>query len=124
MYTSGHSGNLSGAERTWSAVIGTGLSLLVLGRGSSILRTLAAVAGAGLLARAVAGHCGVKAALTGQASLGGGLRDQWRRMSGSQSSFADAQEDVEERADPEAIEEGLAANAASSRPGPPRGIEA
>jgi hypothetical protein len=95
-------------------VIGAGLSLLVLGRGSSILRTLAAVAGAGLLARAVAGHCGVKAAITGQASLGGGLRDQWQRMSGRQSSFADAQEVVEEQADPAAIEEGLAANAASS----------
>jgi hypothetical protein len=39
-----------------------------------------AVTGAALLARALAGHCGVKAALSGHTSLGEGLRDQWRHI--------------------------------------------
>lgn len=73
-------GNLSSTERTWSAVAGATLALLALRRGHPILRSLAALAGANLLARSAAGHCGVKAALTGESSLGEGLRDQWSRM--------------------------------------------
>jgi len=103
-------GNLSGAERTWSAVIGTALSLFVLRRGSPALRSLAAAAGAGLLARAVAGHCGVKAAIKGQTSLGEGFREQWNRMSGRQTKSFNAQEAVEEQTDPVAVQEGLPAN--------------
>jgi hypothetical protein len=108
MNTSGHDGNLSGTERAISAGIGTGLSLLLLRSGSPILRALAGVAGIALLARAAAGHCAVKAALTGQSSIGEGFRDQWNRMSGRQARISDAQEAVEERADPEAMEEGFA----------------
>ena len=63
-----------------------------------------------LLARAFAGHCAMKAAITGQTSLGAGLRDQWNRMAGGQVDHFDAQEDVEEWADPAALEEGLAIN--------------
>ena len=107
MHMSGQRGNLSRAERTWSAVIGTALSLLVLRRGSPALRSLTAAAGLGLLARAIAGHCAVKAAMTGQTSVGQGLRDQWRRMSGRPTDFFDAQEDVEEHGDPAAVQEGL-----------------
>jgi len=73
-------GNLSNTERTWSALLGASLSLLALRRGSSTLRSLEAVTGAALLARSIAGHCGIKAALTGQTSLSDGLSDQWRRM--------------------------------------------
>jgi Protein of unknown function (DUF2892) len=105
-----HGGNLSGTERTWSTVLGTALSLLVFRGGSPVVRSLAGLAGAALLARAFAGHCGMKAAMTGQASLGEGLRDQWNRMSGGRAEQFDAQEDVEEWADPAALEEGLAVN--------------
>jgi hypothetical protein len=110
---SGQSGNLSGTERTWSAIFGTALSLLVLRRGNPVLRSLAVAAGAGLLARAVAGHCGVKAALTGETSLGKGLQRQWRSMSGGQTETFDAQENVEERADPVAVQEGNSGTVAS-----------
>ena len=110
MHMSGQRGNLSRAERTWSAVIGTALSLVVLRRGSPALRSLTAAAGLGLLARAIAGHCAVKAAMTGQASVGQGLREQWRRMSGRPTDSFDAQEDVEEHGDPAAVQEGLPVN--------------
>ena len=91
-----------------SAGIGTGLSLLVLRSGSPILRALAALAGLALLSRAAAGHCAVKAAVTGESSLGEGLRDQWTRLSRRQPRLSDAQDAVEEQADPAAMEEGFA----------------
>ena len=112
MQMSGHSGNLNETERTWSAVIGTALSLVVLRRGNPVLRSLALAAGTGLLARAVAGHCGVKSALAGETSLTEGLRNQWRSMSGGQIETFDAQENVEERADPVAVQEGTSGDAA------------
>jgi hypothetical protein len=110
MYRSEQRGNLSGTERAVSAGIGAGLSLLMLRSGSPILRALAAVAGVGLLARATAGHCAVKAAITGESTIGEGLRDHWNKMSGSgrQTRVSDAQEAVEERGNPEALEEGVA----------------
>lgn len=108
MYRSEHDGNLSGTERGVSAGIGTALSLLVLRSGSPILRALAGVAGLALLARAMAGHCAVKAAITGESSIGDGLRDQWNRMSRTQTGLSDVQEAVEERGDPAAMEEGFA----------------
>lgn len=107
MYRSEQRGNLSGTERAVSAGIGTGLSLLVLRSGSPILRALAAVGGLALLARATAGHCAVKAAITGESTIGEGLRDQWNKMSGRQAQFSNTQEAVEERGQPEALEEGL-----------------
>jgi hypothetical protein len=97
-----------------SAGIGTGLSLLMLRSGSPVLRALAVVTGAALLARAVAGHCAVKAAITGQSTLGNGLREQWKRMSRSQPAIMDAEEAVEEQADPSALEEGFAREGASA----------
>jgi hypothetical protein len=102
-----YGGNLSGTERTVSAVLGVALSLFVFRGGGVLLRSAAALGGAGLLARAFAGHCAVKAALTRESSLGEGVRDQWRRMSGGPRAerFA-AQESVEERADPMSVEEG------------------
>jgi hypothetical protein len=74
-------GNLSNSERAWSALLGVSLSLVALRRGSLALRAIGGVTSAALLARALAGHCGVKAALTGHASLPEGLRDQWERIS-------------------------------------------
>jgi hypothetical protein len=74
-------GNLSDTERAVSALMGVAFSITSLRRGSLWLRALAGVAGAGLLARALAGHCGVKAALTGHSSLREGIVDQWHGMS-------------------------------------------
>jgi uncharacterized membrane protein len=80
--------NLSTAERTLSALAGIALSLLTLRRGSPVVRTVSGAVGTALLARALAGHCGMKSALTGETSLGEGLADQWHRMSGKVSSAA------------------------------------
>jgi hypothetical protein len=113
---SGQNPNLSTTERVGSAAIGTALSLLVFRRGGGpVLRSLAAVAGLGLLARSLAGHCAVKAAVTGQSTLGQGVRAQWRRMSGRpETDVVDPQEAVEENANPAAVQEGLPVNGALS----------
>jgi hypothetical protein len=79
-------GNLSQTERTVSALIGLSFSILALRGGGAVMRALNGATGAALLARAVAGHCGVKAALTGQATLAEGLTAQWRRMRGDAGS--------------------------------------
>ena len=79
-------GNLSQTERTVSALIGLSFSILALRGGGPAMRALNGATGAALLARAVAGHCGVKAALTGQATLAEGLTAQWRRMRGDAGS--------------------------------------
>jgi hypothetical protein len=50
--------------------------------GSLWLRAFSGVAAASLLARAFAGHGGVKAALAGHSSLREGIEDQWRGMAG------------------------------------------
>jgi hypothetical protein len=63
-----------------SAVAGLILPALFRRR-SRILRALAGIAGSALVARAVAGHCGVKSALAGQTGLAQGLRDQWNCLS-------------------------------------------
>jgi len=113
MNQSVHGGNLSGTERTLSAVLGTAFSLFVLRNGSVMLRSTAALAGAGLLARAFAGHCAVKAAITRESSFGDGQRDQWHRMSGKSTKGLDAQESVEELGDPVSLQEGSTAGASS-----------
>jgi len=74
-------GNLSTTERTVSTLLGTALALLAARRGHPIIRAVASGASAALLARAYAGHCAVKSALTGQTSIAGGVADQWQRMS-------------------------------------------
>jgi uncharacterized membrane protein len=76
------SGNLSSNERTVSTLIGSALALFAARRGNPLLRAVAGAAGGALLARAYAGHCGMKAALSGQTTLAGGLSDQWHRMTG------------------------------------------
>jgi DUF2892 family protein len=75
--TSQH-GNLSTTERSISAAVGLGLAAVALLRGHPVLRALSGVVAGGLLARAAAGHCGVKSALAGHTKLGEGLKDQWR----------------------------------------------
>lgn len=73
-------GNLSPTERTVSTVLGAALALIAGRRGNPIVRMVAGAASGALFARAHAGHCGMKAALTGQTTLAGGLSDQWQRM--------------------------------------------
>jgi hypothetical protein len=73
-------GNLSSNERAASALIGIGLSVLAVSRAPTLLRVLSGAVAGSLLARAAAGHCGVKSMLQGHTSLGAGLTDQWRGM--------------------------------------------
>jgi ferritin-like metal-binding protein YciE len=73
-------GNLGSTERWVSALSGAALLLASLARGRFLGRSFGAAAGASLIARAAAGHCGVKSALSGETSLEQGLRDQWEHM--------------------------------------------
>jgi hypothetical protein len=82
-------GNLSDAERIISALLGVGLSVLALRRGSVLSRVAAGVAGTALLARAGAGHCAVKAVMSGETSLREGLSDQWQRLTGNAAELRD-----------------------------------
>ena len=74
-------GNMSSAERTMSALLGAALAAFALRRASGGARLMAGAASAALLARAWAGHCGVKSTLQGHTTLTRGLADQWDRMS-------------------------------------------
>ncbi len=76
-------GNLSATERVASALWGLSFSLAAMRRGSPLWRLVSGVAGAALLARSYAGYCGMKAAMTGEASLRNGLSKQWDRMRGA-----------------------------------------
>jgi uncharacterized membrane protein len=71
-------GNLSNGERFASAIFGVGLTMFAARRGGPLLRLLAGVAGTSLIGRAIAGHCGMKAAVTGQSTLKEGMQEQWR----------------------------------------------
>jgi uncharacterized membrane protein len=77
-----HSGNLSRGERIGSVVLAAGLTLLMTRRGSPLLRLLGGTIAASLFGRAVAGHCGMKAAITGESGLRQGLTEQWQRTAG------------------------------------------
>lgn len=72
-------GNLSPSERSISALAGTA-SLLAAARAPLLLKGVLAVAGLGLIARAAAGHCAVKSALRGDASIGRSVSEQWSRL--------------------------------------------
>ncbi len=66
------SGNLGRNERLVSLGAGALLSALALRSGGPFVRLLTGASGIGLLARGLAGHCGMKAALTGRSSLARG----------------------------------------------------
>ena len=83
-----HSGNLGSNERLISAGAGALLSVLAL-RGGPLVRLLAGAGAIGLVARAVAGHCGMKAALKGESSLKDGMTEQWHHMTSALSSAAE-----------------------------------
>jgi ferritin-like metal-binding protein YciE len=73
-------GNLSPTERWVSTLAGFGLVLGAVPRGSFLRRLAFLTGGATLLSRGLTGYCGMKAAVTGDASLGEGMREQWQRM--------------------------------------------
>jgi hypothetical protein len=82
-------GNLSPVERTWSALLGLGLSLAGTQARSTGVRLLSSVAGLSLLTRAVAGHCGAKSALLGHTTLTQGIRDQWCHLTRKPAALHD-----------------------------------
>jgi len=73
-------GNLGRNERLISAVAGTLLAALTARSGGVATRLLFGLAAAGFIARAFAGHCAMKAALTGESTLAEGINEQWRLM--------------------------------------------
>lgn len=81
-------GNLSNGERFASAIFGVGLTMVAARRGGPLFRLLAGLAGTSLIGRAVAGHCGMKAAITGQSSFKQGMQDQWRYTTEAGSRLA------------------------------------
>jgi hypothetical protein len=68
-------------ERSVSGALGIALSLLSISRVHPLLRAVSGVTSAALLARSLAGHCAVKAAITGHTSLREGVSDQLRCLS-------------------------------------------
>jgi ferritin-like metal-binding protein YciE len=76
------SGNVRSTERWFSVLGGVGL-LMSMARGSPLARLARAGAGLTLLSRGAAGYCPMKAALSGERSIGEGYREQWRRLAGT-----------------------------------------
>lgn len=72
-------GNVGNAERWISIAAGLGLTLAALRARGFLGRATAGAAGLSLLTRGVTGYCGMKAALTGESSLGEGLSEQFNR---------------------------------------------
>jgi hypothetical protein len=81
------SGNLSTGERVASAAFGAALTVLATQRRNPLLQAIAGIVGVGLLTRAAAGHCGVKAAAQGHCSLEEGIRAQWDHLTRSDSAL-------------------------------------
>lgn len=88
-------GNLGTLERWASIGAGVGLTLLAARSRSPLRQTLISSVGLALLGRGAAGHCGMKAALTGQSSLAEGLAEQWQRLWVGLTSPAAAIEDMQ-----------------------------
>jgi hypothetical protein len=55
-------------------------SVLAMRRGGGLMRAASGAVGLSLLSRAFAGHCAMKAALTGQTPLRQGITDQLRHL--------------------------------------------
>jgi hypothetical protein len=98
-------GNLGSGERAASAVLGVALSVLSARRGGTILRTLAGIAGASLLARSLAGHCAMKAALQGDSSLRQGLSDQWSHTGAIAAKLREAAQNIRSGAGRRSVED-------------------
>jgi len=79
-------GNLTTFERWLSLLGGIGL-LASAARGNTAGRLARGSVGLSLLARGAAGHCAMKAALTGESSLTEGLKDQWQQLTSQVSQI-------------------------------------
>ncbi len=110
------SGNLSNTERTISTVLGAALAFVAARRGHPIVRALAGTASATLLARAYAGHCAMKAALTGQTSLAAGMADQWQRLSASRKFDTGETDTLARAAQSKAVDESVEQSFPASDP--------
>jgi ferritin-like metal-binding protein YciE len=87
-------GNLNTVERWLSLLGGIGL-LASAARGSAAARIARGSVGLSLLARGAAGHCAMKAALTGESSLGEGLKDQWQKLTSQVTQLRQAAERID-----------------------------
>ena len=72
-------GNLNTFER-WLCLLGGIVASSSAARGSRAGRLARGSVGLSLLARGAAGHCAMKAALTGETSLTEGLKNQWQQL--------------------------------------------
>jgi len=73
-------GNLKRNERLLSLGGGALLAALATRGSSTTARLLLGLGATGLVARSLAGHCAMKAAVTGQSTFKEGLAEQWRHM--------------------------------------------
>jgi ferritin-like metal-binding protein YciE len=73
-------GNLTERERWISTVLGAGLTLGSLAGGGFLRRLALSAGGLTLITRGLGGYCGMKAAVSGQATLREGMREQWERV--------------------------------------------
>jgi ferritin-like metal-binding protein YciE len=87
-------GNLNTFERWLSLLGGIGL-LASAARGSTAGRIARGGVGLSLLARGAAGHCAMKAALTGESSLTEGLKSQWDQLTSQVSQIRQAVEPID-----------------------------
>jgi hypothetical protein len=76
-------GNVGPAERWVCIAAGLGLTLAALSGRGPMRRLAMGAAGMSLLSRGTTGYCAMKAALTGDSSLGAGLGEQARRLASS-----------------------------------------
>lgn len=79
---SSETGNLSSGERMTSALIALGLAVVARRRSRTLVGIAVSAVAMGLVARAAAGHCGIKSAILGHSTLPHGLWDQWRCLLG------------------------------------------
>jgi ferritin-like metal-binding protein YciE len=87
-------GNLTTVER-WLSLLG-GIGLLASAvRGSTAGRIARGGVGLSLLARGAAGHCAMKAALTGESSLTEGLKSQWDQLTSQVSQISQSAEPLD-----------------------------
>lgn len=70
LHMTSQTGNLSAGERTASALLGVALSIVTLTAKGRVFGAMSGILAGGLLARAAAGHCGIKAALQGGTTRG------------------------------------------------------
>jgi len=87
-------GNLTTFERWLSLLGGVGLLMSAV-RGSTTGRLARGSAGLSLLARGAAGHCAMKAALSGESSLTEGLKEQWQQLTSQVSQIRETGEPID-----------------------------